>query len=86
MHLVYHSLEQKPLPATVPADLIPPSQRRAALSGHKPPVGGVPVLPVMPTLNTGSSVASETSWAPTAVPASMNRAPQMMVTFKIKTP
>ena len=52
MHLVYHSMEKKPLPATMPADLVPPSHR------SRVPVGGVPVLPVMPTLNTGSSQAS----------------------------
>ncbi|XP_067931665.1 epidermal growth factor receptor substrate 15-like 1 isoform X2 [Watersipora subatra] len=58
MHLVYQSMEKKPLPAAIPADLIPPSHR--TVMPHTP-LGGVQVLPPLPTLNTGSSISSEHS-------------------------
>lgn len=77
MHLVYHSMEKKPLPASMPADLVPPNQR------SRVPVGGVPVLPVMPTLNTGSSQASVDTSASfpvsSAAPANWSSPPSSVV-------
>lgn len=55
MHLVYQCRESKPLPSALPADLVPPSHRSKAPAV----VGGVLVMPQMPALNTGSSMASE---------------------------
>ena len=59
MHLVYQSREKKPLPSTLPADLIPPSHRSSKANA---PAGGVLVMPqAVPALNTGSSITNDTA-------------------------
>lgn len=52
MHLVYRALERNPVPATLPADMIPPSKRKrgAGLAGAVSVIPGT-VIPgaAMPT-------------------------------------
>ncbi|XP_055359659.1 epidermal growth factor receptor substrate 15-like 1 isoform X2 [Betta splendens] len=64
MHLVYRTMEKEPLPATLPASLIPPSKRKKAAGALPGAVGVLPgamgVLPVPSGLGVTSTPIMET--------------------------
>ncbi|XP_039999924.1 epidermal growth factor receptor substrate 15-like 1 isoform X3 [Xiphias gladius] len=57
MHLVYRAMEKEPVPALLPASLIPPSKRKKS-AGALP--GAVAVLPALSGLTAGPAPLKET--------------------------
>ncbi|XP_047444685.1 epidermal growth factor receptor substrate 15-like 1 isoform X3 [Mugil cephalus] len=57
MHLVYRAMEKEPVPASLPASLIPPSKRKKSAVGLP---GAVAVLPALSGLMSGPAPLKET--------------------------
>ncbi|XP_019966608.2 epidermal growth factor receptor substrate 15-like 1 isoform X2 [Paralichthys olivaceus] len=57
MHLVYRAMEKEPVPASLPASLIPPSKRKKS-AGALP--GAVAVLPILSGLTSGPAPLKDT--------------------------
>uniref|UniRef100_A0A8C5FWE8 Epidermal growth factor receptor substrate 15-like 1 n=1 Tax=Gadus morhua TaxID=8049 RepID=A0A8C5FWE8_GADMO len=75
MHLVYRAMEQEPVPATLPSNLIPPSKRRK--SGMKL-AGAVAVLPGL----FGMSLSS----APSPLKETLRPTPSLSAVASLGTP